>query len=247
MGGLRLRPGCGLRWTTWRCSCGAAARRRQRRSTLGRRCGNGLWGWEIAYCKSSRGPGRTHRPPMESPWPSDRRPAPHDRTALEPRISGGPSTSLRQAPPGLRDQPQQQHDRRHRVRRHVAGGHHPQVGAACSATPRRSGTTRSTGTACRRTAAASHRQAGRGDQRRVRQLREVQRKNSPRPPSAPSAPVGAGWCSARTARWRWPAPERRDPADRRGPPLLTCDVWEHAYHRLPQRPPGSTSRRSGTW
>jgi superoxide dismutase len=40
------------------------------------------------------------------------------------------------------------HDQGHRVRSAVAGRHHPQVArAACSTTPRRCGTTRSTGTA----------------------------------------------------------------------------------------------------
>ena len=86
------------------------------------------------------------------------------------------------------------------------------------------------GVACRRTAAASRRRAGRGDQLRVRLLRGLPGEVQGRPASTSSAPAGRGWSTTAPA-WRSSStPNQDNPVSDGQTPLLGVDVWEHAYY-----------------
>ena len=77
----------------------------------------------------------------------------------------------------------------------------------------------------------ARRRAGRRDQQGVRRLRQVQGSSSPRPPSST---FGSGWA------WLVQRPDGSlalvstsnadTPLTGEDTPLLTCDVWEHAYY-----------------
>jgi Fe-Mn family superoxide dismutase len=102
--------------------------------------------------------------------------------------------------------------------------------ASCSTTPRRPGTTTSTGIRSRRAPAAGRRAAaprGKG----FRQLRQVRRRVLQGGASASSAAAGPGWSKRQDGKLEVMATGNADTPMAHGIRcLLTVDVWEHAYY-----------------
>ena len=157
---------------------------------------------------------------------------PYDRTALEPHISGETIdfhygkhhqayvTNLNNMIAGTE------------FADDAAGGDHPQV-ARRDVQQRRAGLEphlllELPEAQWRRRA---DRQAGRGDQRGVRRLRQVQGTSSARPPSSTFG-SGWGWLVQRAdgSLALASTPNAATPLTGEDTPLLTCDVWEHAYY-----------------
>ena len=152
------------------------------------------------------------------------------RPRIQGSLRGDHPVPLRQAPRHLRERAQRPH-RGHRPRRLVARGDHPRRRrrARCSTTRPRSGTTPSTGTACRPPAAAPPPVSWATRSTRPSAPTTTSPSSSPRPPRPSSAPAGPG-CVDDGGLKIQKTFNADLPLKHGVKALLTIDVWEHAYY-----------------